>query len=62
MNKAPGQREERYAHLLCGPVDPGSLPAERAPRSAGNEALESRIDSLEARIEALERSLASLGG
>lgn len=57
MHKAPGQREERYAHLLCGPVDPGSLPPERAPRSAGNEALESRIDELEARIEALERAL-----
>jgi uncharacterized protein len=57
MHKAPGQREERYAHLLCGPVDPGSLPAERAPRSAGNDALEARIEALEARIEALERAL-----
>ncbi|HQZ31834.1 MAG TPA: DUF480 domain-containing protein [Arenimonas sp.] len=53
LGRASGQREDRYMHLLGGPVSAGqfvsaSLPA--AGRSAG----------LEARVEALERELAEL--
>ena len=59
LPKAPGQREERWAHLLCGPVDVSAYASiERpAPRGAEAGALESRLEALEARIEALERAL-----
>ncbi len=61
LPKAPGQREERYAHLLCGPVDVSAFAAvsERAPRGSEASALESRIEALEARVEELERRLAA---
>ena len=57
LPKAPGQREERWMHLLSGPVDLDALAAaapERAPRESGGGALEARIEALEARIAALE--------
>ncbi len=60
LPKAPGQREERWAHLLCGPVDVAALAAAAPARERGGErddALEARIAALEARIEALERAL-----
>lgn len=59
LPKAAGQREERWMHLLCGPVDVQALAAasiERAPRETSG--LEARIDALEARIAALEAKLA----
>jgi uncharacterized protein YceH (UPF0502 family) len=59
LPKAPGQREERWMHLLCGPVDVEALASaasERAPREASG--LEARIEALEARIAALEAKLA----
>src|SRR5688500_13702293 len=50
LPKAPGQREERWMHLLGGPVDVEALAAaatsERAPREPSG--LEARIDALEA--------------
>ncbi len=58
LPKAPGQREERYAHLLCGPVDMSVFAFERpAPRAGDSSAIESRLEALEARIEALEHAL-----
>jgi uncharacterized protein YceH (UPF0502 family) len=58
LPKAPGQREERWMHLLSGPVDIDALAAatpERAPREPSG--LEARIDALEARLAELERRL-----
>jgi uncharacterized protein YceH (UPF0502 family) len=57
LPRAPGAREARWAHLLCGPVDaavatpPGTAEADRA-------SLLVRIEQLEARVAALEQRLA----
>jgi hypothetical protein len=61
MPRAPGQREDRYAHLLCGePTMPergsGDTHETRGARSDTLEALIARIAALEARVEALESS------
>jgi len=62
LPRAPGQREERWMHLLCGPVDLAafaSAAAEpRAARSESGSGLEARLAALEARVEALESALA----
>jgi uncharacterized protein YceH (UPF0502 family) len=59
LPRAPGQREERWAHLLCGPVDVAALASAppRASRDEDGNALLARIEALEARLEALERAL-----
>jgi uncharacterized protein YceH (UPF0502 family) len=59
LAKAPGQREERWAHLLCGPVDVSAYAASdalHAPR-ASDPGLDARLTALEARVLALEASL-----
>jgi uncharacterized protein YceH (UPF0502 family) len=63
LPRAPGQREGRWAHLLCGPVDlstmaldTGTSPA-REPVARGDGALLARIEALEARVAALEARL-----
>jgi uncharacterized protein len=70
LPKAPGQREERWMHLLCGPVDVEALAAAHAAsRSASREddsALDGRVAALEAELaqlrERLESLEAALGG
>lgn len=58
LPRAAGQREERWMHLLCGPVDVSALQIEeRSPRSSGAAGLEARIEALEARVQALEAAL-----
>ena len=57
LPRQSGQREDRYMHLLGGPIDLASL-ALTAPAATG--AGNSRIDSLEARIAELEERLARL--
>ena len=51
LARSPGMREQRWAHLLCGPVETGDLPAGAAPVSS---------PQLEARVETLEQELARL--
>ena len=64
--KGPGQREDRYMHLLCGPVDVDAIAAQRGGDGggggAGNSALAQRVDELEARVAALEEVIRQLGG
>lgn len=57
MPRAPGAREQRWAHLLCGPVEMGQTGA-----NAGGEALPSvgEIGHLQARIHLLETEVAQL--
>jgi uncharacterized protein len=60
LPRASGQREERWAHLLCGPIDLAAIAASAPARERGTErddGLEARVAALEARIEALERAL-----
>ena len=59
LPRAPGQKEARYAHLLCG--EPAAIAAETAPAATPARtpmptvaALEQRIAELEARVAALE--------
>lgn len=54
LGRGAGQREDRYMHLLCGPVSPELL-ASVATRTAGPARA-----TLEARVEALEAELAEL--
>lgn len=62
LERQPGQKEARWAHLLCGePVIP--VPSEEAParpRSGSGSGLEERIATLEATVERLSEELAEL--
>jgi uncharacterized protein len=51
LPRAPGMREQRWAHLLCGPVDTTA-----APEPAGE------ASGLEARVQLLEQQVADLRG
>ena len=53
LPKAPGAREHRWVHLLCGPVD---LPIEKAAAGDGNE-IEVRVARLEREVAQLRASL-----
>ena len=55
LPRAPGAREQRWAHLMCGPVDVNS-PAGSAHASANAGA----SSALQARVDALETDVASL--
>ena len=61
IGRAPGQREDRYAHLLSGDVEAAAASAPQAPRAAPSE-LEARIEALEAEVDALRARLDALGG
>lgn len=65
LPRGPGQREDRYVHLLCGPVDAQALAASArsaAPVVIGsdNSALEARVAELEATVVALQQQLEDL--
>lgn len=65
LPRASGQREDRYMHLLGGPVDGQALAeAYRSTPSsgggAGNPALEARVQQLEANVAELQEQLAEL--
>ncbi|ALJ30021.1 Virulence factor mviM [Stenotrophomonas acidaminiphila] len=63
LPRAAGQREDRYMHLLGGPVDVDALAAQfRAPAgtAADNGALEERVAQLEAAVAVLQEQLAQL--
>ena len=58
MPRGPGQREDRYAHLLCGepamPERDDDAPPARSHDSQALDALLARIEALEARVSVLE--------
>ena len=63
LHRAPGQREDRYMHLLCGPVHADALAAvhggtETAPKSGG--ALSDRVAQLESLVAQLQEVVAEL--
>jgi len=63
LPRAPGAREQRWAHLLCGEVDT-SQPAGGTGTSGATEedviALTRRVDTLEAEVAALQQTVANL--
>lgn len=66
LPRAPGAREQRWAHLLCGPVDMSALAAapQTRPASAGGPELATlleRIEALEAQVLQLQQRLDAVG-
>lgn len=61
LPRLPGQREDRYMHLLCGEVDINAYPlASRSERSETAHGSDARIAALEAQVAALEERLSKL--
>ncbi len=58
LPRAPGAREQRWAHLLCGPVDM-TAPAAQAT-NASSAATEDELIALSRRVASLENTVASL--
>jgi uncharacterized protein YceH (UPF0502 family) len=58
LPRAPGAREQRWAHLLCGPVDTTALAA--APVTQGSAATEDELIHLTRRLATLENTVAAL--
>ena len=59
LPRAPGAREQRWAHLLCGPVDMAALASSRSD-SAGAANTVERIERLEAEVLALRETVQRL--
>jgi uncharacterized protein YceH (UPF0502 family) len=57
LERQPGQKEARYAHLLSGEIDVSSLPASNDKRSSASGD-PSRIETLEAEVAGLKQELA----
>lgn len=61
LPRAPGAREQRWAHLLCGPVDAGSHAAQAAlGATSSTPALQARVDALEAEVGLLKNTVQRL--
>ncbi len=58
LPRAPGAREPRWAHLLCGPVDTAALASGSADAQA--PALQARVQALEAEVAALRATVQRL--
>jgi uncharacterized protein YceH (UPF0502 family) len=61
--RGPGQREDRYMHLLNGPVDVEAIAARASAgsmASAASPELEERLQALEAEVAELREQLAQL--
>lgn len=56
IGRAPGQRENRFAHLLSGDIDIADIPS----ASPAREVPPSRTAELERRVQTLEEEVASL--
>ncbi|WP_120966493.1 YceH family protein [Comamonas sp. lk] len=58
LPRAPGAREPRWAHLLCGPVDVNALQASSSAGTVSNaSALQQRVDTLEAEVTQLRATV-----
>ena len=58
LPRQPGQKEGRFAHLLCGEPEVQPVTHVASPRPASN--LEMRVSELEAQVQALQQRLNSL--
>lgn len=62
LPRAAGQREDRYAHLLCGDPPAAALSADGDAPAPARPALEARVAVLEAEIALLRQRLDALEG
>ena len=65
LPRAPGAREQRWAHLLCGPVDTSDAATSAAAGSGSDgsgasSALQARVDTLETQVAALQATVQRL--
>ena len=63
LARAPGAREQRWAHLLCGPVDPTQTGQPGADRSGGanlGQETQARIERLESELALLRATVEQL--
>jgi uncharacterized protein YceH (UPF0502 family) len=61
IGRGPGQREDRFAHLLSGPIDVAALATQRGPTVMPASDLEARLQALEEEVAALRTRLDALG-
>jgi hypothetical protein len=64
LPRAPGARDARHAHLLCGDID-GALPVAdpeeaTAPAAAPHAGLAGRVERLETEVESLKQALTEI--
>jgi uncharacterized protein YceH (UPF0502 family) len=57
LHRGAGQREDRYMHLLCGPLGADSLAPRTAPPPRAPSPLEARVAALEWDVAELKRML-----
>ena len=60
LPRAPGAREQRWAHLLCGPVDATAPVATGATAAVPSSALQARVETLEADVARLQATVQRL--
>jgi hypothetical protein len=60
LPKAPGAREPRWAHLLCGPVDASALQHAGTEGSTPHSPLQARIEALESEVDSLRHTVQRL--
>ena len=61
LPRAPGAREARWMHLLCGPIDVQALQAAQAHGGASaSPALQERVQTLEEQVAQLQAQVARL--
>jgi uncharacterized protein len=57
LERQPGQKEARYAHLLSGEIDVSKLPVAAERQSGGGSGSNERMEKLEGEVERLSSEL-----
>ena len=59
LPRAPGAREQRWMHLLCGPIDIAALQTASSPAAAAT-GMQQRVEALEAEVAQLRATVQQL--
>jgi uncharacterized protein YceH (UPF0502 family) len=60
LSRAPGMREQRWAHLLCGPVEVSAAAAQAGASGPPSSELEARVEALENEVALLRSAVQNL--